>query len=701
MDPDGLEEALDLSRDRSQYQGVYIYQPAKPGKSANEPPKKRRKVSSAGAQDQKPDSQRFVPLLNGEESAEGVQQRLNTYKQLWSEQEQKIQGILEDEDAGVLTDVLSFVRETSPQTCNGCIPTALVTVGSNVSSLSRLLSRLNDHLTSSGEGGVVVLESGDATNLKNSLKNVIRAAVTNTEGNDGYQKFLTDRTGPRLLAYDLDLLNDYVQRKGTKKLVIALRDSEAFDPALLTDLLSLFQSWLDRIPFTILLGISTSVELFETRLPRSCVSLLQGKHFELQDAGNCVDRIYEALQTNPNGKLWIGRNITSTLFERASDYFQTPEAFSRMVKYACMSHFFANPISALLGDSQRPELFQGRFIEAIRNLPSFRMYCEDLVEAGSSMEVRTLLENDRHLLGEAFNHIEVGQQRMRDIFQAVTLIHTCLQHTQGTKKTTVSDLSVRALAGELGESQVVDDMLATVRAMDSEKFEAVISTLPAALSNDSTLSELKTDFVTLLETHPDQEPLRSEYNINSSVTKTTVVQQRIQLSKGKANLSGQDVEYTKIIDRLVAALQEYFTEILIRPQELFMHEAFLFDLRNPLKDSFAPRPRFAIERAMGSPFDYLISSSDADQDQAKISAKQPAAAILYRLYLESGALVNVHDLWQAFLTVYESEEGEKCDERIVMALFYGALSDLKMFGMVKNASRKKTDHLAKSAWLGL
>lgn len=52
---------------------------------------------------------------------------------------------------------------------------------------------------------------------------------------------LIDNKGPRLLGYDLDLLNDYVQRKGTKNLVIALRDSEAFDPALLTDLLSLFQ----------------------------------------------------------------------------------------------------------------------------------------------------------------------------------------------------------------------------------------------------------------------------------------------------------------------------------------------------------------------------------------------------------------------------------------------------------------------------
>jgi origin recognition complex subunit 3 len=85
------------------------------------------------------------------------------------------------------------IRSNLSSRCNGCIPTALVTVGSNVSSLSRLLSRLNDQLISTEEGSVVVLESGDAPNLKTALKNIIRATVTNTDGNDGYQKFLTDR----------------------------------------------------------------------------------------------------------------------------------------------------------------------------------------------------------------------------------------------------------------------------------------------------------------------------------------------------------------------------------------------------------------------------------------------------------------------------------------------------------------------------
>lgn len=81
----------------------------------------------------------------------------------------------------------------TPDRYDGCIPSALVTVGSNVSSLGRLLARLNDQLISTNEGGVVMLESGDAPNLKATLKNTIRAAITNTEGNDGYQSFLNDR----------------------------------------------------------------------------------------------------------------------------------------------------------------------------------------------------------------------------------------------------------------------------------------------------------------------------------------------------------------------------------------------------------------------------------------------------------------------------------------------------------------------------
>ena len=72
-------------------QGVYIYQPSKHGKPSGERPPKRRKVGLADTRKQNFDTQTFVPLLNGEESSESVQLRQIAYRQLWLEQERKIQ----------------------------------------------------------------------------------------------------------------------------------------------------------------------------------------------------------------------------------------------------------------------------------------------------------------------------------------------------------------------------------------------------------------------------------------------------------------------------------------------------------------------------------------------------------------------------------------------------------------------------------
>lgn len=70
---------------------MYIYRPAKPGKASGERPSKRRKVASTENREQQIGAQCFVPLLNGDETAECMQLRYDTYKQQWSEQEHKIQ----------------------------------------------------------------------------------------------------------------------------------------------------------------------------------------------------------------------------------------------------------------------------------------------------------------------------------------------------------------------------------------------------------------------------------------------------------------------------------------------------------------------------------------------------------------------------------------------------------------------------------
>ncbi|KAI7647877.1 hypothetical protein KC318_g18310, partial [Hortaea werneckii] len=83
-------------------------------------------------------------------------------------------------------------------------------------------------------------------------------------------------------------------------------------------------------------------------------------------------------------------------------------------------------------------------------------------------------------------------------------------------------------------------------------------------------------------------------------------------------------------------------------------------------------------------------------EEATLAATQPATAVLYQLYLESGNLINASDLWQAFQAVM----GDDADEQQSMALFQRALAELRALGMVKS-TRKRVDHIAKVAWRGL
>ena len=325
-------------------------------------------------------------------------------------------------------------------------------------------------------------------------------------------------------------------------------------------------------------------------------------------------------------------------------------------------------------------------------------FCEDLLDDGHARQVRHLLENDNYLLQECLKYVEQGQQKMRNIFQAVKVIHDFLDHLNISKRTGISDLSIHALSGELHDSQMVEDILATTKTLDSEGLKGLLAIIPDSLADSPQFHETQTDFQALLQTYPNSQPLRSEYDNRNSVMKTTVSQQRVGLTKSKAKQPKQNIEYTEIVDRVHAVFETYLAQTLVKPQDLFLHEVFLLDMKNPLKDTFAPRPRFAIERALASPFDYLVSTSDAPE--SRLSAKQPATAILYQLYLESGAIVNAHDLWNAFYAVFESDQGNKYDERMTLALFYRALSELKALGVVKN-SRKKVDHIAKTSWTGL
>lgn len=253
--------------------------------------------------------------------------------------------------------------------------------------------------------------------------------------------------------------------------------------------------------------------------------------------------------------------------------------------------------------------------------------------------------------------------------------------------------------------------------------------------------------------------LRSKYTAQSKVLRTTVVAQKVQLSRDSMALTEEDQAFTELVDAAVAAVVGIVDvepatvsraaaapSSLASPSSspagrLWLQEIWLYDARTPYRDVFIPRPGLVVERALAQPHDYLAceccagtgapkkkSSKKDDEDKGSIRPTLPATAILYQLYLDAGPLINVADLWEAFQNAVsdsgngpkddkgddtnqnkegenngdnaaEVEEGEEDTlERRHLVQFYQGLSEMKTLGYIK-PTRRKVDHVAKIKWL--
>lgn len=546
------------------------------------------------------------------------------------------------------------------------------------------------------------LESGSAPHLKAVLKVLIQKATAgNAEEDEDDELATATRKGPRLLNYDLQILYEYVRDRQIEQVVVSFSDTEALGSSLLSELVELMHSWLDRIPFVCLFNVATSVDFLQQRLSRGAVRCLDGRLFDAAPSSAEAQLVFSAI-TNPESSLWVGHNLLSSAFERQSDYIQSIDELVDIVEYAHMSCYYANALSIFLDHSVDIADIPGDHFEALRHLDSFRALVQSYLDDEDTEKVRALLESNDDLFSEVREQITAGKDSLRRLTTALDVVRKIQETLPNTPTSVKSTLFIQAMSCKLRGSAMLRTLLLSVRKAQSDVAAAVmeaVCTADIAEATKTEISGLKDQLVGLVnDTTGKSQPLRSEDDIGSSTVRTTVVAQKVHLSKQKSQLSKQDAAYTEILRKFSDILEGFFDETLINPQELPYHEIFIYDLKSPHREVFTPRPRHAVERALASPHDYLDCDCCAtnEGDEATLASTQPATAVLYQLYLESGNLINVSDLWQAFQAVMG---GEKEDEEL-MALFQRALAELRYLGLVKS-TRKRADHVAKVAWRGL
>lgn len=588
----------------------------------------------------------------------------------------------------------------------GRIPTAIISGGPHAATHTPVAQHLAQSEGIDGTRCFVSLPSSSGGNLKALLKQIINKASARADGIDedeNEDELPVRRKDTKLLNYDLQILSEYVRERSILQVVLAFEDTEAFDSDLLSELIELLGCWHDRIPFVLLFNIATSADFLQERISKGAIKVLNGHLFDVAPFEEEIEQVFEAI-TEPDVPLWIGPGLLSALLERQSDYIGSIDGFVDALQYAYMSCYYANALSIFLAPHLERKQGMRDHFEAIRNLRSFQDYCHHLLEEEDVSRVRDLLDQDDVLFALVQEKLLKGRSTLAEVMVAVDVIHRLQSALQPSQRALKSKLYLQAMSGKLRGSSLVRSLLLSVRKSSSANAAKAIEAVAVCdLSGEiqEQCTEIRNELFELMAKQADcSQPLRSEDDVNNSTLRTTVVAQKVELSKQKSSLSEQDAAYTEILRRFTDLLEQVLDSTLVDPKSLVFHEIFIYDLKSPHREVFTPRPRHAIERALAAPHDYLdcdcCAPGPSDGDDATLASSQPATAVLYQLYLESGSLINASDLFQAFQAVRSDDrtEGES------MALFQRSLAELRYLGLVKS-TRKRVDHVTKVAWRGL
>ena len=375
------------------------------------------------------------------------------------------------------------------------------------------------------------------------------------------------------MTFDLELLEKYIQQKGLGKIIICFQDVETFDTGTLSDVLSTLASWTDRISFVALVGVATTIELFESRLSKSVIRLLNSTAFNFGSRRDVLYEIFCSVQCDSKTKLHLGGTTVNSLIDLTQDQVASTSSFTHALKYTYMTHFFANPLSVLLESSLSEKEDLVPLCESIRNTTSFQNHCAALLSQGKSRTetVRQLLSNDDFLLSQAQSAVLTGIDTLRrtnERVQHLVILHQYLRLNPGSSFQLHAHL-VNALPN-IYETSAYETVIERLRLIKSDDLITLIFAHPRIISNvaGESLSQLTTVI----------SKLHAKHSISTICS--------VYSSHASSTASPAPREYTKILDALLEKFAVYFSptsssaSILTDPSTLFMNEAFLFDSRS-------------------------------------------------------------------------------------------------------------------------
>ncbi|KAK9235955.1 origin recognition complex subunit 3 N-terminus-domain-containing protein [Lipomyces kononenkoae] len=610
----------------------------------------------------------------------------------------KIENLLNDADESTLQRVWKYVTSTRDydEDAYTQLPVGLVLAGSNISSHTRLFANMSHHIEQQ-EGkkfATVVLALREASSLREALRKIISQLVGQRKADDEDEITAPmntasqgDQTDKRL-SYDLDLLVDwFVKQESVEKIVVIIEDADGSDSNVLTEVIRMLFVYRNRLPFVLLLGIATNLPIFNTKIPKRTMRMIDFQSFDILRTDDGLTRLVDDVLLSSSTKLLVGPALFRSLLKRYNNHTKNLETFTWAIQYAYMAHFFANPLSIII-ESPKSSVMSKDHIIALRTVPSFKSYINDCIskEDCNTKHIRGLLTDPSSLIAflrscqeEFFEFLSRQSDclKLLDVLQDASSIYGS---TIG--KRTRAELYADAISGELRGSSFVRELVLFISKMSS-----------ATVDNLSRLIDQ------IFEKNAIVRKMKDGWNIGTM--------------NGKAN-------HLKLISNISKSIQGFLHANLRSYTDIVFHELFVFDAVSLCENAFAPKYRASIEKALMEPSFYLGHQGGFEK---------PFLSMAHALYRESGTLINVYDYWRALSQSLRSSDIETMDpggssalneyeigcesspltlsESQTVAVFYKVISELKYLGFVKETSSRRSGNknavavLQKQVWDGL
>lgn len=91
-------------------------------------------------------------------------------------------------------------------------------------------------------------------------------------------------------------------------------------------------AYLDRIPFVLLFGVATSIELFHEKIPKAVIRKMSGERFDVERADECFAQVFTDAVISDKAVLKLGASLCGFLLERCRDHTQSIQAFIAALK---------------------------------------------------------------------------------------------------------------------------------------------------------------------------------------------------------------------------------------------------------------------------------------------------------------------------------------------------------------------------------